>query len=113
VTRGIEIAVHWIGFNIDVTFWSQHISFYLVGCIVVTSIRGLLLTLTKVCKIYTTYNCNSSMHVYSHVLKFYKIIYVYMCADFTCDKHFQYYISKIIHVVKNTNLDFLLQHYQS
>lgn len=48
VTRGIEIAVHWIGFNIDVTFWSQHISFYLVGCIVVTSIRGLLLTLTKV-----------------------------------------------------------------
>ncbi|KAH0541133.1 Golgi pH regulator [Cotesia glomerata] len=47
VTRGIEIAVHWIGFDIDVTFWSQHISFYLVGCIVVTSIRGLLLTLTK------------------------------------------------------------------
>ncbi|KAL7290051.1 hypothetical protein TKK_0015780 [Trichogramma kaykai] len=47
VTRGMEIAVHWMGFNIDVTFWSQHISFYLVGCIVVTSIRGLLLTLTK------------------------------------------------------------------
>lgn len=48
VTRGMEIAVHWIGFNIDVAFWSQHISFFLVGCIVVTSIRGLLLTLTKV-----------------------------------------------------------------
>ncbi|XP_067007866.2 Golgi pH regulator isoform X2 [Anabrus simplex] len=47
VTRGMEIAVHWIGINIDVTFWSQHISFFLVGCIVVTSIRGLLLTLTK------------------------------------------------------------------
>ncbi|XP_014206094.1 Golgi pH regulator [Copidosoma floridanum] len=47
VTKGMEIAVHWIGINIDVTFWSQHISFYLVGCIVVTSIRGLLLTLTK------------------------------------------------------------------
>nr|KAF7415808.1 hypothetical protein H0235_012400 [Vespula pensylvanica] len=47
VTRGIEIAVHWMGFDIDVTFWSQHISFYLVGCIVLTSIRGLLLTLTK------------------------------------------------------------------
>ncbi|XP_049853558.1 Golgi pH regulator A isoform X1 [Schistocerca gregaria] len=47
VTRGIEIAVHWVGINIDVTFWSQHISFFLVGCIVVTSIRGLLLTLTK------------------------------------------------------------------
>lgn len=48
VTRAIEIAVHWIGFDIDVTFWSQHISFYLIGCIVLTSIRGLLLTLTKV-----------------------------------------------------------------
>ncbi|XP_069677519.1 Golgi pH regulator [Periplaneta americana] len=47
VTRGMEIAVHWVGINIDVTFWSQHISFFLVGCIVVTSIRGLLLTLTK------------------------------------------------------------------
>ncbi|RZF41019.1 hypothetical protein LSTR_LSTR002651 [Laodelphax striatellus] len=47
VTRGMEIAVHWIGFNIDVAFWSQHVSFFLVGCIVITSIRGLLLTLTK------------------------------------------------------------------
>lgn len=47
VTRGMEIAVHWMGLNIDVGFWSQQISFYLIGCIVVTSIRGLLLTLTK------------------------------------------------------------------
>ncbi|XP_018324186.1 Golgi pH regulator [Agrilus planipennis] len=47
VTRGIEIAVHWMGLNIDVGFWSQQVSFCLVGCIVVTSIRGLLLTLTK------------------------------------------------------------------
>jgi hypothetical protein len=43
----MEIAVHWCGFDIDVAFWSQHISFLLVGCIVVTSIRGLLITLTK------------------------------------------------------------------
>lgn len=49
VTRGIEIAVHWCGLEMDVAFWSQHVSFFLVGCIVVTSIRGLLLTLTKVC----------------------------------------------------------------
>ncbi|CAG2059234.1 unnamed protein product [Timema podura] len=47
VTRGMEIAVHWVGIDMDVTFWSQHISFFLVGCIVLTSIRGLLLTLTK------------------------------------------------------------------
>lgn len=48
VTRGLEIIVHWLGLNIDVAFWSQHVSFILVGCIVLTSIRGLLLTLTKV-----------------------------------------------------------------
>lgn len=47
VTRGLEICVHWMGLEIDVRFWSQHVSFILVGCIVVTSIRGLLLTLTK------------------------------------------------------------------
>lgn len=33
---------------IQVKFWSQHISFILVGIIIVTSIRGLLITLTKV-----------------------------------------------------------------
>lgn len=47
VTRGLEICVLWMGLEIDVRFWSQHVSFILVGCIVVTSIRGLLLTLTK------------------------------------------------------------------
>ncbi|KAF5300224.1 hypothetical protein FQA39_LY19150 [Lamprigera yunnana] len=31
VTRGIEIAVHWMGLDFDVGFWSQQISFYLVG----------------------------------------------------------------------------------
>lgn len=31
----------------QVQFWSQHISFLLVGVIVVTSIRGLLIQLTK------------------------------------------------------------------
>lgn len=64
VTRGIEIAVHWIGFNIDVTFWSQHISFFLVGCIVVTSIRGLLLTLTKVINFF------KHMYVVDHFTKY-------------------------------------------
>lgn len=47
ITRGIDIAVHYFGFNVDVAFWSQQISFWLVGVIVVTSIRGLLITLTK------------------------------------------------------------------
>ncbi|XP_038065975.1 Golgi pH regulator-like [Patiria miniata] len=47
VTKGVEIAVHWLGIEFDVTFWSQHVSFILVGIIIVTSIRGLLIKLTK------------------------------------------------------------------
>lgn len=48
VTRGIQIAVNFVGLTIDVKFWSQHVSFILVGIIATTSIRGLLITLTKV-----------------------------------------------------------------
>lgn len=48
VTRGLQIAVNYMGLEVDVKFWSQHISFILVGIIVITSIRGLLITLTKV-----------------------------------------------------------------
>ena len=51
VTRGMSILVHILGIDLDVTFWSPHVSFLLVGCIVITSIRGLLLTLTKVCSL--------------------------------------------------------------
>lgn len=48
VTKSIEIVVNYFDINFDVQFWSQHISFLLVGIIVITSIRGLLITLTKV-----------------------------------------------------------------
>lgn len=48
VTRGIELTVHYFNLQFDVQFWSQYVSFILIGIIVVTSIRGLLITLTKV-----------------------------------------------------------------
>ena len=47
VTRGFEITVQYFNIEFDVKFWSQYISFLLVGVIIVTSIRGLLITLTK------------------------------------------------------------------
>ncbi|XP_035825193.1 Golgi pH regulator isoform X2 [Aplysia californica] len=47
VTRGIEFAVKYFGFEFDIKFWSQQISFFLVGVIIVTSIRGFLITLTR------------------------------------------------------------------
>jgi hypothetical protein len=48
VTNGIDITVHYFNFQFDVQVWSQYVSFILIGIIVITSIRGLLITLTKV-----------------------------------------------------------------
>lgn len=48
VTKGIELTVHYFNMEFDVQFCSQYVSFFLIGIIVVTSIRGLLITLTKV-----------------------------------------------------------------
>jgi hypothetical protein len=48
VTKGLTITVNWLGMQEDeAIFWSQHVSFILVGVIVITSVRGLLITLTK------------------------------------------------------------------
>ncbi|XP_063712363.1 Golgi pH regulator-like [Symsagittifera roscoffensis] len=48
ITRGFDILAHYLGFDLDVRFWSQQVSFFVVGILVITSIRGLLLTLTKI-----------------------------------------------------------------
>lgn len=47
VTRGLMILVHFVGIDFNIEMWSQHVSFILVGVMIVTSIRGLLITLTK------------------------------------------------------------------
>ena len=47
VTRGLQITVKYIGLQMDVMFWSQQFSFLLIGILIVTSIRGLLITMTK------------------------------------------------------------------
>eukprot|EP00057_Strongylocentrotus_purpuratus_P017751 XP_011672225.1 PREDICTED: Golgi pH regulator [Strongylocentrotus purpuratus] len=47
ISKFFEIFVGWLGFDFDVKFWSQQISFIVVGIIIVTQIRGLLIKLTK------------------------------------------------------------------
>lgn len=47
LSRSIEMAAKFLGLNVDVKYWTQHISFALVGHIVVTNIKGLLATVTK------------------------------------------------------------------
>jgi hypothetical protein len=49
VTHGMTLLVHSFNIDIDVTLWSQYISFIFVGVIVVVNIRGLLIQLMKVC----------------------------------------------------------------
>ena len=38
-TKTFDILVNWLGFNTDVTMWSQQLSFIVVGIIVVSSTR--------------------------------------------------------------------------
>ena len=47
VTIGLEWALFLLNIEIDVQFWSQSVSFALVGAIIVSSIRGFLQRVTK------------------------------------------------------------------
>jgi len=44
----VRMCVMFVLLTSQVEFWSQYVSFFLVGVIVITSIRGLLITFTKV-----------------------------------------------------------------
>lgn len=48
VCMEMHLFSSFIFFYLKVKFWSQQISFLLIGIIIVTSIRGLLITLTRV-----------------------------------------------------------------
>jgi len=47
VTRWLGLALKYLHIEIDVPFWSQHISFLLVGVMIASSIRGFLHQLMK------------------------------------------------------------------
>lgn len=76
VTRGIQIAVDWLGFEFDVKYWSQTSSFLLVGCLAFSSIRGLLIMLTKF--FYAISSARSSQII---VLCFAELIGVYCVSS--------------------------------
>jgi len=47
ITKGLEILDQRLGIQVEFAVWAQTFSFFLVGVMIVTSIRGLLITLTK------------------------------------------------------------------
>ncbi len=48
VTRSVEICVTYLRLDIDVKQWSQQMSFVLVGVIIASSLRSLLIRITQV-----------------------------------------------------------------
>ncbi|CAG8511348.1 4181_t:CDS:2 [Diversispora eburnea] len=48
ITYGLTLAIRYINIDINVDFWSQQLSFFLVGLMIIFSIRGLLIQLLKV-----------------------------------------------------------------
>eukprot|EP01117_Protostelium_nocturnum_P016449 TRINITY_DN6506_c0_g5_i1.p1 TRINITY_DN6506_c0_g5~~TRINITY_DN6506_c0_g5_i1.p1 ORF type:complete len:476 (-),score=102.91 TRINITY_DN6506_c0_g5_i1:1061-2488(-) len=61
VSRGLGILFNVLNIPIDVPFWSQHISFILVGVIIATSIRGFLNSLMK---FFYEYSNNSTSNIF-------------------------------------------------
>jgi hypothetical protein len=47
ITKTFDILVNWFGIDVDVTVWSQQISFIVVGIIVVTSTRGKMIIFSR------------------------------------------------------------------
>jgi hypothetical protein len=61
VTHWIGLAVHYVNVNFDVQFWSQQISFLLVGSIILASVRGFLLQLLKAVRVVSYFDQSNVM----------------------------------------------------
>lgn len=54
VTRVLALVVDWLGWKLDVQFWTGEISFLLVGVMALSSIRGILTQFAKMSMFSTT-----------------------------------------------------------
>lgn len=54
VTRSVEICVNYLGIDMDVKLWSQQLSFMLVGVIIASSVRSLLIRITQVFRFFAS-----------------------------------------------------------
>lgn len=61
VTQWIGLTVHYFNVNFDVKFWSQQISFLLVGSIILASVRGFLLQLLRVVRAFSYFDQSNVM----------------------------------------------------
>lgn len=61
VTHLLGLVAHYFDAEFDATFWSQQISFILVGIIILSSIRGLLIQLMKIFKVWSSHNQSNNV----------------------------------------------------
>lgn len=102
--HGNAIILKFYFFYLKVKFWSQQISFLLIGIIIVTSIRGLLITLTRVRMYKQTFTlctqasliCVSAfIHVYVCPLIKPLLIYLSPLYSFQTFTHLSVYLSSL------------------
>ncbi|KAI8826829.1 Abscisic acid G-protein coupled receptor-domain-containing protein [Fimicolochytrium jonesii] len=79
VTHGLNVLVHWFGFDIDITFWAPQLSFVFVGILVVCSIRGLLIQFMKFFRAFSSsLSPNNIVLFLAHVMGMYFLSTVLM-----------------------------------
>jgi len=61
VSRGLDLLLRYLHIEVDVPFWSQHISFLLIGLMTASSIRGFLNQILKVFHEYSSSLSSNNM----------------------------------------------------
>lgn len=103
MTHWIGLAVHYFNVNFDVEFWSQQISFLLVGSIVLASIRGFLLQLLKVVRAFSYFDQSNVMVLFmAQIMGMYFVSSVLMLRSNIPSQ----YRSIITDILKGISFDF-------
>ncbi|KAF2075217.1 hypothetical protein CYY_003478 [Polysphondylium violaceum] len=61
VSRGLDLLLRYLHIEVDVPFWSQHISFLLIGLMTASSVRGFLNQILKVFHEYSSSLSSNNM----------------------------------------------------
>ena len=72
VTQALDFLVHFLGFNLDVQFWTDQLSMILLGILVFVSIRGLLIHFSRISNLFAgAISQEFTALILSHAMGFY------------------------------------------